>query len=312
MDIRRETSALSRRGLLGLGIGALSSCGEAKSILVHEHILVDFAGAAVVSRSRYVHDEVIAAAKPKLDAIVKLGCVRLLECTPNFLGRDPVLLDKLSQACGIEIWTNTGLYAANRYRHIPEYVKTETSAQLAQRWIAEWRNGIEGTKPRFIKIGVNDGPLGEWDKKLVEAAAIASLETGLTIASHTGRGAALEQVEILTKLRLPLKKFVWVHAQNEKDHKVHAEVARAGAWVEFDGIHAKSIAWHKECVEFMAGAGLLGRVLVSQDSGWWHVGEPAGGTYNGYDAIYQQFLPQIDRKLWRQLLWENPREAFGN
>ncbi len=307
----REIFDWSRRGLLGLGLGTAASCGVPKSVLVHEHILVDFAGARIASPSRYERQAVIAAARLRLEEIVKLGCTRLLECTPNFLGRDPVLLDRLSQMCGIAIWTNTGLYAANQYRHLPDYAQTETAEDLARRWELEWRNGIEGIKPRFIKIGVNDGPLGELDRKMVAAAGLASKETGLTIASHTGRGAAREQVEILDRMKVPLGKFVWVHAQNEKDHRVHAELARAGAWVEFDGIGPKTLDWHQDCVEFMAREGLLGRVLLSQDSGWWHVGEPGGGNYRGYDLIYREFLPRLQQKWWRKLMWENPIAAFG-
>jgi len=287
-------------------IGALP-----RSILVHEHILADFIGADLVSRSRYSRDEVIAVALPKLEAIARLGCVRLQECTPNFLGRDPILLDRLAQASGIDIWTNTGLYAANEYRHLPDFAKTESAQELAKRWIAEWRNGIEGTKPRFIKIGVNSAPLGEWDRKLVESAAITSAETGLTIASHSGLGAAIEQLELLSGLNFPLNKFVWVHAQLEGDHSVHAEVARAGAWVEFDHVNAESSEWHRECVEFMQKENLLDNVLISQDSGWWHTGEPGGGEFNGYDFIYTDFLPSLPQTLWRQLLWDNPRLAFG-
>lgn len=292
--------------------GSLASCQDRKSILVHEHVLVDFIGAQGVSRSRYEQQDVVRAAKPKLDAIVKLGCRRLLECTPNYLGRDPQLLERLSQACGLEIWTNTGLYAANEYKHLPAYVSSETPLELSKRWVKEWREGVEGTKPRFIKIGVNRGPLGVLDRKLVEAASITSQETGLTIASHTGLGlAAQEQVEILRRTGCPLGRFVWVHAQNERDHSIHREVGQAGAWVEFDGISSKTAAWHKECVEFMAGVGLLGKVLISQDSGWYRVGEPGGGTYNGYDFLYTGFLPMIEPKWWGQLLWENPRAAFG-
>ncbi len=290
---------------------ALAAVGPAKSILVHEHILVDFAGAEIASPSRYQRDDVFAAAKPKLDAIVKLGCVRLQDCTPNFLGRDPVLLARLSQACGLDIWSNTGLYAANNYRHLPAYAKTETAEQLARRWIAECKKGIDGTKPRFIKIGVNQAPLGEWDRKLVLAAALTSEETGLTIASHTGRGAAREQLDMLTRRKFPLQKFVWVHAQNERDHQVHAEVARAGAWVEFDGIGPKSLDWHQECVEFMAKENLLHRVLISHDSGWWHVGEPGGGDFRGYETLYRDFRPRIAPGWTQRLLWDNPRAAFG-
>jgi len=306
----RETSHRTRRNLLAAGLGTLVSCAAPRSILVHEHIFVDFAGAEIASPSRYNRDEVFATAKPKLDAIKKLGCIRLLECTPNFLGRDPILLARLSQSTGVDIWTNTGLYAANRYRHLPAYAKVESALELSRRRVSEWRNGIDGTKPRFIKIGVNEAPLGEWDRKLVEAAAITSQETGLTIASHTSPGAAPEQVEILSKLKFPLEKFVWVHAQNEKNHKIHEDVARASAWVEFDGIGPKSLDWYKQCVEHMAKARLLHKVLISQDTGWWHVGEPKGGSYRDYDPIYKDFMPLINKNWWKQLLWDNPNRAF--
>ena len=110
---------------------------------------------------------------------------------------------------------------------------------------------------------------------------------------------------------LDASKWVWVHAQNEKDHAVHERVARAGGWVEFDGINERGAEWHRKAVEHMASKGLLGRVLLSQDSGWYRVGEPGGGKYNGYGYIYTDFLPRIDARWRKQLMWENPRAAFG-
>jgi phosphotriesterase-related protein len=107
-----------------------------------------------------------------------------------------------------------------------------------------------------------------------------------------------------------MNKFIWVHAQNEKNHQIHAAVARAGAWVEFDGINPKTLDWHHDCVRFMAKEGLLGRVLLSQDTGWWHVGEANGGNFRGYDSIYRDFLPKLDPKWRTQLLWDNPQSAF--
>ena len=155
-------------------------------------------------------------------------------------------------------------------------------------------------------------PLVELDRKLVRAAAITSRETGLTIASHTGNGAAaLEELEIVESEKVALSKFVWVHAQNEKDHAIHEKAARAGAWVEFDGIRAKSADWHLDCVRFMAGKGLLGRTLLSQDSGWYRVGEPAGGQYNPYTYIYTDFLPRLEKDWIGKLMRENPVQAFG-
>lgn len=279
--------------------------------LVHEHVMVDFAGAEKIRPGRYDPDEVFRVARPKLEEVAKLGCRRLLECTPNFLGRDARLIESLAAAVGMEIWTNTGIYGAANHKYVPAFARTASAGRLARLWIEEFHQGVDGVKPRFIKTGVNKGPLDELDRKLVRAAAITSRETGLTIASHTGDGAAaLEELEIVAEEKVSLASFVWVHAQNEKDHAIHEQAARAGAWVSFDGIRPKSVDWHLDCVRFMAGKNLLGRTLVSQDSGWYHVGEPGGGNYRGYTLIYTGFLPKLDPAWVRTLMIDNPRKAF--
>jgi len=292
---------------------AAASVSVPGSVLVHEHILVDFIGADKASRSRYDLAEVVRAAQPKLEALKPFGCRRLLEATPNFMGRDPRLLQRLETATGIEIWTNTGIYGAAHRRGVPAVVREISALALAKQWIAEWNSGVEGMKPRFIKTAVNGFPLEPLDRKLVEASAITSLETGLPIASHTNGGgrAAETQIEILESMKCPLDKFVWVHAQGEKDHAFHERAARAGAWVEFDGISENSAARHRDCVLFMLKAGLLQRTLISQDSGWYRVGEPGGGHYRGYTFLYTDFLPTLPREIWGALLVENPRKAFG-
>ncbi len=298
---------MRRREFLWAAAGA-AFAGEPASVLVHEHVLVDFVGADQIRPGRYDRDEVFRIARPKLEEVRRLGCRRLQECTPNLLGRDPELLARLSDAAGIEIWSNTGLYGAADHKFLPAFARSESAAQLAKRWIAETH---EAWRPRFIKIGVNRGPLDELDRKLVHAAAITSRETGLTIASHTGDGAAaVEQLEIVTGERVSPAKFVWVHAQNEPDHGIHEKVANAGAWVEFDGIGPKTVEVHLECVRFLAAKGLLKRTLVSQDSGWYHVGEPGGGEFRGYTYLYTHFLPRLKQAEVPMLMWENPHAAF--
>jgi phosphotriesterase-related protein len=81
--------------------------------------------------------------------------------------------------------------------------------------------------------------------------------------------------------------------------------------VEFDGINEKSAVWHLECVRFMAERKLLGRTMISQDAGWYRVGEPGGGNYRGYTYIYTDFLPKLEPGEIRQLMVENPSKAFG-
>ena len=45
----------------------------------------------------------------------------------------------------------------------------------------------------------------------------------------------------------------------------------------------------------MKRAGYLSRVLLSQDSGWYHVGEPGGGDFRSYDFLFTDFLPLLQR-----------------
>jgi phosphotriesterase-related protein len=302
----------TRRALLASAAALpLRAASVPNSVLVHEHVMVDFIGADKIAPGRYDPEEVFRIAKSKIEEVKVFGCVRIHECTPNYIGRDARLLRRLADATGVDIWTNTGLYGAANHKYVPKFAYEETAEQLARRWIAEARNGINGIHPRFIKSGVNKGPLDEIDRKLVQAAALASRETGLPVAIHTGDGkAALEEAEIFTAARVQLSKLIWVHAQNEKDHAIHEQLARAGAWVEFDGINARSAAWHEECVRFMASRNLLGRTLISQDSGWYRVGEPGGGLYNGYTYLYTGFLPKLDGAWIRPLLVDNPRAAF--
>jgi len=281
------------------------------SILVHEHVMVDFVGADRIQPGRYDPKDVVRAAVPKLEEVRRLGCRRLLECTPNYLGRDPGLLVKIGRAAGIEIWTNTGLYGASGHRYLPRFAFQETAGQLARRWVGEFEKGVDGVKPRFVKIGVNAAPLDEADRKLARAAAITSRATGLTVASHTGGGAAaLEQIAIFEQERVTPSRFVWVHAQSEEDHAFHERAARAGAWVEFDGIAPRTAYAHLECVRFMAARGLLEKTLISQDAGWYHVGKPGGGDYRGYTFLYTSFLPRLEPAWVRALMVENPAKAF--
>lgn len=282
------------------------------SVLVHEHVLVDFIGADQIQPGRYDPEDVIRVAVPKLQELKRWGACRLLECTPAWLGRDPRLLRRLEEITGLELWTNTGIYGAGNHRYVPSFVRNLSAEQLARLYIREFEQGVEGVKPRFIKTGVNRAPLNELDRKLIRAAALACRETGLTIASHTPDGpAAMEQLEWIDREQVPVNKFVWVHAQNERDHGYHRKVAELGAWVEFDGISEKSLDWHLECVRVMAQAGLLHRTLISQDAGWYHVGEPGGGNYRGYTFIYTDFLPRLEQGWAEQLLVVNPRRAFG-
>ena len=287
--------------------------------LPHEHVLVDFIGADQVSPDRYNPDEVVPVVLPHLQRLRELGCRTLVECTPAWLGRDPLLLKRLADASDLQILTNTGYYGAGMGKFLPAHAREETADQLAARWLAEWRDGIDGTGilPGFIKIGMDAGPLTEVNRKLIQAAARTHKESGLTMAAHTGDGtAALEQLQVLKAEGVSPEAWIWVHAQIEQNMDVHVQAAKQGAWVEFDGVSPDSLDRHVELVQNMQRHDLLHRVLFSHDAGWYAVGEPGGGKFRPYDTLFTMFLPRLreagfrDEEV-RQLTVDNPASAFA-
>ncbi|MBR9999877.1 MAG: phosphotriesterase, partial [Cyclobacteriaceae bacterium] len=239
--------------------------------LTHEHLLVDFIGAGKYDPERWNDEEVIQSVLPYLEEIRTLGCKTFIDCTPEYIGRDPSLLLKLSEASGMNIVTNTGLYGAADNKYIPEYAYRESSVQLSDRWIREFEEGIGGTpiRPGFMKIGVAPGPLSEFHKKLVSAAALAHLKTGMTIASHTGPSVpAFGELKVLEEAGVHPEAFIWVHAQNEQDEEKHLQAAEMGAWVSLDGLSTENgdqyISWLKNFKK----NDLLQKVLISHDAGW--------------------------------------------
>jgi predicted metal-dependent phosphotriesterase family hydrolase len=287
--------------------------------LVHEHVMVDFIGAAQTGKHRYNAEEVYNTALPFLSDLKKQGCSTFVDCTPAYVGRDVQVLQRLSKETGLNIVTTTGYYGARKEQFYPQHVFTETAEQIAACWIAEYENGIDGTniKPGIIKCGVDNGPLTPSQRKTIEAAAVTHLATGLTIGVHTGNGsAAVEEMDIIKSKGLSLSSYIWIHAQNEKDSSFHISAAKQGAWISFDAVYPTDIDRYIDWAKLMKKEGLLRQVLFSQDSGWYHIGEPNGGEYEGYTTVFEKFLPALTRNGFtqeeiNQLFYTNPAKALA-
>jgi len=287
--------------------------------LVHEHILVDFIGAASYDPKRWNQEEVILKVLPYLKELKAAGCKTLVDCTPNWLGRDVMLLQKLSILSGLHILTNTGYYGGSDNKFLPAHAFSETDVQLADRWIIEAKQGIAGSmiRPGFIKISVNNTTLTEISQKLIRAAAFCHLKTGLTIASHTGPAIpAFEQIQILQQHGVSPNAFIWVHAQNEKDLNQYLLASKKGAWVSLDGLSENNIDEYVRMMVFMKKGKALGSILISHDAGWYEPGKPEGGTFRGYTTLFKKFIPALKKYSFSerdilQLIQDNPANAFA-
>lgn len=289
--------------------------------LVHEHLLVDFSSAEdQIEITNSIRSDIINTMLPYLLEIKNLGVKTFFECTPKYVGRDVKTLKILSELSSLNIVTNTGFYGAGNGKHVPKKYYGETAEKIAEMFIKEWKEGIEDTdiKPGFIKTAVNPGPLSDLDKKLIIATAITHLETGLTIACHTGEAVcAIEVTDIIKKVGIDLSSLIIVHADNIEDFDVHLMLLKRGIWLEYDSIGARPIDYHVRLIERVIKEGFEDRILLSHDAGWYAVGEKNGGRQKirGYTDIFYKLIPElikrnISQEIINEFLIENPKRAF--
>ncbi|MBC7320356.1 aryldialkylphosphatase [bacterium] len=295
-----------------------TSLGKA---LVHEHIICDFSGADTTIQGGYDREDVIRVILPFLKSIKDYSFSSFFDCTPKYIGRDVKVLYKLSEESGINIITNTGYYGAANDKFVPRFVHDLREEEIARLWIDEWKNGIDGTtiKPGFIKTGVDPSRLSEIDKKLIVASAITHLETGLTIACHTGEEVcALEVFETVKELGVSPTALIIVHADSIEDKNVIFRLAEEGCWIEYDSIGSKSIEFHVRLIVDTIERGFLSQLLLSHDAGWYTVGEPRGGEskIRPYTYIVEYLIPRLikeglEEETITNILVDNPASAFS-
>lgn len=300
---------------------------EMGTVLIHEHIMVDWIGADSTGYHRWDRSEVVRRVLPYLEEVKKHGVTTFLDCTPAFLGRDPYVLRELSDKTGIHILTNTGYYGSGNNKYVPKYALEASPEELAQSWIKEYINGIDdsGIRPGFMKISVeNEDGLSEIHEKLVRAAALAHLETGMTIVSHTGGdGPAMAQLKVLKALGVSPSAFVWTHAQNGTMDG-YLQATKQGAWISIDNVKDRisdnpgtpgSMEWYVKTLSELRTHGILDHILISHDAGWYDIGEKNGGGFRGYTEIFTTLIPRLKKNGFTQkdidqILRENPKRAY--
>ena len=296
--------------------------------LIHEHVIVDWIGADSTGYHRWDRNEIVDRALPYFEELKGYGVSTFLDCTPAYLGRDPYVLKALSDRTGINILSNTGYYGSGNNKYIPEHALSATAEELAALWVEEYKDGIDGSgiKPGFIKISVeNQDSLSTMHEKLVRAAALTHLETGLTIVSHTGTdGPAMAQLKILQEMGVFPEAFVWTHAQNGTMDG-YLKAAALGAWISLDNVRDQAsddpnqpgtISWYVKTLLALKSEGILDHVLISHDAGWYNVGQENGGEYRGYTDVFTRLIPRLLENDFTQknidlLLKENPRRAYS-
>jgi phosphotriesterase-related protein len=290
---------------------------ELGMILPHEHVFVDLRTSDQPGYAQAETNDVIALMAPQLDAARAVGVTALVECTPVGVGRRVDILKAVSEAAGMPLVVPTGIY---REPWVPDWAHSATEEELRDWMLGELNEQIEhsGVRADFIKLSAGDDGITDCEAKILRAAGQAARQTGAAIGSHTIRGRVVrDQLDIVESCGYTADRFIWIHASAEPEFALNLEMARRGAWIEYDWIGDPAAdAGFIERITGMLDAGLGERLLLSHDRGWYDPAQPGGGTPKPFTYISQHFLPKlraagVDDTTIRMLTHDNPFRAFA-
>ena len=289
-------------------------------ILPHEHIFVDLRTWDAPEFAEAETDDVIRLMAPELTRAKAAGVTAIVECSTVGVGRRADILRAVSEAARLPVVVPTGVY---REPWIPDWVHEASEAYLADWMVSELQGEIEdsGVQAGWIKLSAGDDGITDCETKILRAAATAGKKTNAVIGSHTIRGEVVrEQLAIIEAMGHIPERFIWIHTQAEPDFELHLEMARRGAWLEYDAIGNEdwqSDEYYLQNIQRLLDAGFGNQLLLSHDRGWYDPALPGGGTPKPFTYLSNQFLPKlralgIDEAAIHQLTCENPFKAFDH
>ncbi len=286
-------------------------------ILPHEHVFVDLRPWDQPGYAQGNAADVIALMGPEIRKAQAAGVTALVECSTVGVGRRADILKAVSEATGFPIVAPTGIY---REPWVPAWAHAASEDELYEWMRGELDGQIEqsGVRAGFIKLSAGDDGLTVCETKILRAAARAAVATGAAIGSHTIRGRVVrDQLNIIEACGYTSERFIWIHAQVEPDGELNLELARRGAWIEYDSIgreETETDILHR--LRRMLDAGLGERLLLSHDRGWYDPAQPGGGVPQPWTYIREHFVPKmqaagVDEATVRRLTSQNPFQAFA-
>jgi phosphotriesterase-related protein len=261
--------------------------------------------------------DVIALMGPEIDKARAVGVTTLVECSPVGVGRRVDLVRAVSEATNFPIVVPTGIY---REPWIPAWAHAAGEDKLRDWMLAELQDEIEdtGVRAAWIKLSAGDDGITACEAKILRAAAAGGVATNAVIGSHTIRGRVVrDQLDIVETAGYAPERFIWIHTQAEPDFALHLEMARRGAWLEYDGIgNPDEDETYIERILRVLDAGFGHKLMLSHDRGWYDPAQPGGGTPRPFTYISEHFLPKlrargVDEATIRQLTCTNPFIAFA-
>lgn len=246
------------------------------STLVHEHIVC---GAAGVVRGFPTlgggYDALVEKGTAALLRVKADGVSTIVDATPYDLGRDIALLEDVSRRSGVTIIAATGHWL------LPTVMMANrTVSELADHYIGDLARGADSTTIRcgVIKVSSEEA-ITEFDARVLEAAAIASRETGAPIITHAKSAPRIGdgQMDHFDRLGVDPSRVVIGHCDDtfeidyltgiaDRGYIIGMDRLPNGALVEYGG---QTVEGRIELIRRLVELGYEDHIVVAHDDPVW-------------------------------------------
>jgi phosphotriesterase-related protein len=283
-------------------------------------------------------DEEMAIAE--LQHYFRAGGNSLVDATCIGLGRDPLALQRISLATGLNSIMGTGFYVDKAH---PPYVHDMPIDDLAAIMVKDITEGVGWNEVKcgvIGEIGVTGmtkgvgrnkiGAITPDEEKVVRASARAAKATGAAVLIHLDPlpplGAQVA-IDLMEDEGLPHNRMIIGHVDQVHDLDYSMAAAERGVFVEYDAWGREYYreewgwnfvmgqdAWRVQYVKEMIAAGYGGQLVFAQDVCFKTDLRTYGGW--GYAHILNHIVPMlldagVPRAAVMRILQENPARALA-
>ncbi|WP_284140808.1 MULTISPECIES: phosphotriesterase-related protein [unclassified Virgibacillus] len=225
----------------------------------------------------------------------RAGGNTLVDATTLDYGRDASKLVRMSLETEVHVIAASGF---NKHIYFPNWVEALSIEEITQKLVRDVTIGMDGTEAKagFLKSGSWNQLIHPLEEKVTRAVARAQLQTGAPIWLHTEAGTmGIELLDILEEEGVDLSLVAVGHSDRNCDPYYHLQLAKRGAFVQFDGI--SKIKYYPDStrvslIHNLIDNGFANNVLISADMGrQCYLHSYGGGP--GFEFILKKFIPRL-------------------
>lgn len=261
----------------------------------HEHVTIDLSG---IKKDDDCNLNCYEETLTEFKELKSKGVNNIIDVTNRGMGRNIEYMVNVSRETDMNILFSTGYY---KEPFLPKEAYDLDEKHLSKLMVSEIINGVEGSKYKASiigEIGTSKDKITEMEHKVFVAGALAHVETGTPIITHTTLGTlGLEQIDLFNEFKVDLNKVIISHVDLSGNLDYILRMIDRGVNVAFDTIGKENYQPDGLRIDFLkeiCSRGLSDRVLLSMDITRKSNFRTRGGI--GYAYLIDTFIPLMIEK----------------